>query len=449
MAGSMTGSNDTIIALASGPLPSALAVIRVSGPKVGEIIARHVSPSKLEPRHATLVQVTAAGGEILDQSIAIHYPGAASFTGESALELMAHGGRAVVDGILEAFLEIDGVRAAEPGEFTRRAVLAGKVGLIEAEGIADLVDAETSAQRDQALSHLKGNAAGQFESWHQQLLSALALLEAMVDFPDEEDAPEDTLMPVATRIREMKSSLETALGDDHLGERIRDGFSIVIVGPPNAGKSSLLNALAGRDAAIVTDIPGTTRDIVEVRLDLGGYLVRVSDTAGLRGTEDAVELEGIRRAKAAAEAADLVIGMKDLSTPESSEVFDGLRIDLLVGNKADIVGESEESVSRETLSISAKTGAGLDALVGELKQAIASKVRSRPDPLIARARHRKALETAREALQSAELAVDQDLGAEFVAEDVRAAARALEALLGKIGVEDVLGAVFSEFCIGK
>ncbi len=445
----MTGSEDTIIALASGPLPSALAVIRVSGPKVGALIAGHLSPADLSPRHATLVHVKDAGGAILDQSIAIHYPGAASFTGEPALELMVHGGRAVIDGILETFLGADGVRAAEPGEFTRRAVLAGKVGLVEAEGIADLVDAETAAQREQALSHLKGEAAGQFETWHRELLSALALLEAMVDFPDEEDAPEDTLMPVTARIHALLAAIENALGDGHLGEKIRDGFSVAIVGPPNAGKSSLLNALAGRDAAIVTDIPGTTRDIIEVRLDLGGYLVRVSDTAGLRETTDPVELEGIRRARAAAADADFVIGVTDLSASVAESIFRGIEVDLRVENKSDLARGGEESVSRETLPLSAKTGDGMDGLVEAIRRGITGKVRVRPDPLIARARHRRALEQARDALRSAGVALDENLGAEFVAEDIRAAARALEGLLGKIGVEDILGAVFSEFCIGK
>lgn len=446
----MTGDKDTILALASGALPSALAVLRVSGPKVGALIETHLSPANLAPRHATLVHVKTGDGErTLDQSIAIFYPGTASFTGEPSLELMVHGGRAVVEGILDAFLTTEHVRAAEPGEFTRRAVLAGKLGLMEAEGIADLVDAETAAQRDQALSHLKGDAAGQFETWHRELLSALALLEAMVDFPDEEDAPEDTLMPVATRIRMLSAALESALGDEHLGERIRDGFSVVILGPPNAGKSSILNALAGRDAAIVTDIPGTTRDIVEVRLDLGGYLVRVSDTAGLRVTEDPVELEGIRRARAAAASADLVIGVTDASAPAEEHLFAGLRVDLWVENKTDLVGPEAGSVSRETLRLSVKTGAGLEHLIQRLTERITGKVRTRPDPLIARARHRRAVEQALAALCSAELALTNNLGAEFVAEDVRAAARALENLLGKIGVEDVLGAVFSEFCIGK
>lgn len=445
----MTGSEDTIIALASGPLPSALAVIRVSGPQVGALIGRHISPSDLSPRHATLVHVKDADGEILDQSIAIHYPGAGSFTGEPALELMVHGGRAVVDGILQTFLAIENVRAAEPGEFTRRAVLAGKVGLMEAEGIADLVDAETASQREQALSHLKGEAAGQAEAWHRELLSTLALLEAMVDFPDEDDAPEDTLMPVTTRIHTLLTAIDFALEDGQLGEKIRDGFSVAIVGPPNAGKSSLLNALAGRDAAIVTDIPGTTRDIVEVRLDLGGYLVRVSDTAGLRETADPVELEGIRRARVAATEADLVIGVMDLSAPPFDDAFLDIPLDLFIGNKSDLVGEGEESVSRETLPISAKTGEGIDRVVEAVRLGITEKVRVRPDPLIARARHRRALEQACDALRSAGVALEENMGAEFVAEDVRAAARALESLLGKIGVEDILGAVFSEFCIGK
>ncbi|MCI4644849.1 MAG: tRNA uridine-5-carboxymethylaminomethyl(34) synthesis GTPase MnmE [Hyphomonadaceae bacterium] len=445
----MTGSEDTILALASGPLPSALAVIRVSGPHVEELIASHLVPASLKPRHATLVHVQDGSGNILDQSIAIHYPGTASFTGEPALELMVHGGRAVVDGIRMSFLDVPGLRLAEPGEFTRRAVLAGKLDLMEAEGIADLVDAETAAQRAQALAHMKGDAAGQFQDWYTELLSTLSLLEAMVDFPDEDDAPEDTLMPVTTRIHALSEALESALSDEHVGERIRDGFSVVILGAPNAGKSSLLNALAGRDAAIVTDIPGTTRDIVEVRLDLGGYLVRVSDTAGLRVTDDPVEREGIRRAKASAETADLVIGLVDLSAVSDEDVFAGLKIDLMVANKADLLDEPDESVSRETFLVSALTGEGVGELVRGMTEYIADKVRVKPDPLIARARHRSSLEQALAALSSAKMALDAKLGAEFVAEDVRAAARALEVLLGKIGVEDILGAVFSEFCIGK
>ncbi|MEL6693588.1 MAG: tRNA uridine-5-carboxymethylaminomethyl(34) synthesis GTPase MnmE, partial [Pseudomonadota bacterium] len=329
----MAQSRDTICALASGPPPAAIATLRVSGPDVRTIISKRFSKPSLEPRHATLVEIRSETGAVIDEGLAIFMPGPASYTGEDTLEITLHGGRMIIELALNALMSA-GARLAEPGEYTRRAFEAGKLDLTRAEAVADLIDAESEAQLGQALRQMGGALESLYSDWRIQMTESLALLEASIDFPDEEDAPDRVDGPVADKINALIVNLDRALSEGNITERIRDGFRVAILGKPNAGKSTLLNQLANREAAIVTDIPGTTRDVVEVRLTLGGYLVWISDTAGLRETDDIVEAEGVRRARKAGAEADLRIWLFDArDTVENDQVQPG---DIVVVNKSDL-----------------------------------------------------------------------------------------------------------------
>lgn len=436
---------DTICALASGPPPSAISIIRISGPAVLPIMETCLGGA-LEARTATLRPFTDNMGKLVDECLAIFMASPASYTGEDVLELFVHGGRAIVEHALEALLAVNGVRLAEAGEFTRRAFEAGKLDLLEAEGVADVIDAETRAQKDQGLRQLGGALSQTYTSWRNSLLQVLALLEGSIDFPDEDDAPDKIDGPVLEIISRLTIDMETALGDDHIGERIRDGFRVAISGPPNAGKSSLLNYFAGRSAAIVTDMPGTTRDVIEVRRVISGAIVWFLDTAGLRETEDVIEAEGVRRARAAAANADLRIHMIDgaVSEPQPDQFSSD---DILVVNKIDIA--STTSAPGAALRVSVRTGEGLDQLDKRLASWVDARVSKDEPALITRRRHREGLSTGVRHLKAAREALLQGIGAELVAEDVRLAARTLDGLLGVMGVEDILGAVFSQFCIGK
>ncbi len=435
---------DTICALATGQPPAAIATLRISGPQTRAIIERLVSISPLEPRRATLVALRSKAGEIVDRGLAVFMPGPGSYTGEDTLELSLHGGRVITELALKAIMSA-GARLAEPGEFTRRAFEAGKLDLTRAEAVADLIDAETEGQLAQAQKQMDGALERLYSGWREQLTNCLALLEASIDFPDEEDAPDRVDRPVLGMISRLESELKHALEAGNVTERIRDGFRIAILGKPNAGKSTLLNQLAGRDAAIVTDIPGTTRDIVEVRLVLGGHLVWVSDTAGLRETDDLVEAEGVRRARKAAKDADLRIWLYDLRDSfESDDVQPG---DLVIANKSDLV--NQPNVSRETLLMSAKLGEGVSeieaAIIGRI-EALTGQVSS---PMITRARHRQGIERSLSHLEAARSHLEHGTGAEFTSEEVRLASRELGTLTGHVDPDTVLGAVFSSFCIGK
>lgn len=435
---------DTICALASGPPPAAIATLRVSGPGVRDIISSHCSVANLKPRHATLVDLLNRSRDVIDTGLAVFMPGPASYTGEDTLEISLHGGRIITELALDAIMSA-GARLAEPGEFTRRAFEAGKLDLTRAEAVADLIDAESEAQLAQALKQMDGALEKLYSDWRRELTSCLALLEASIDFPDEDDAPDRVDTPVREMLRTLQSNLQDALKQGNITERIRDGFKIAILGKPNAGKSTLLNQMAKREAAIVTDIPGTTRDVIEVRLTLAGYLVWISDTAGLRETTDMVEAEGVRRARKTAEEADLRIWLFD-----SREDFEEAGVkpgDLIVANKSDLAGP--ENVSRETLKITAKTGEGVEALEAEIGERLKSMTRNSGAPMITRARHRQGIERALTYLDQAHSHLDLQTGAEFVAEDVRLASRELGTLTGHIDPDTVLGAVFSSFCIGK
>lgn len=437
---------DTICALASGNPPAAICIIRLSGDQVWKIAGGLLECGLPEPRRITLTKFRDENGELIDEGLVVFMPSPHSYTGEDTLEIYLHGGPAVIKHSLEALTRLPGVRLAEPGEFTRRAFEAGKLDLTEAEGVADIIEAETAAQKAQALRQLTGGLTETYDHWRAELTGVLALIEVMVDFPDEGDTPEDTVEPIVEKLDRVIGELQDALGDRGIGEKIRDGFRVAIVGPPNAGKSSLLNRIARREAAIVTDIAGTTRDIVEVRLVLGGQVVWLADTAGLRETFDRVEAEGVRRAERAAREADLRIHVIDGANPEPVKGPVEPQ-DIIVFNKADAypIGLAPKGA----LPVSAALGTGVDELESRISGFISLRAASVEAPVITRARHRQKLTAGLDSLVSARQLLKDDMGAELAAEDVRMALRQLGSVIGAVGVEDVLDAVFSQFCIGK
>jgi len=443
----------TIFALSSGAGRAAIAVIRVSGPRAGAALERLIGRLP-EPRRASLGRVRdPESGERIDEALALWLPGPRSETGEDMAELHVHGGRAVIDGVLELLARETGLRPAEPGEFTRRAFDHGRIDLTAAEGIADLVDAETPAQRRQALRQSLGALAETYEGWRARLVAALARLEAAIDFPDEE-LPEDLAARAMPELAALRGEMAAHLDDAGRGEALREGFHVAIVGAPNAGKSSLLNRLARREAAIVAETAGTTRDVVEVHLDLGGFPVVLADTAGLREEAadaplDPVEREGIRRSLERAEGAQLRLAVFDATRPPDTAtlaVVDQART-LAVVNKCDLAPAPAGGIgAAETLAVSARTGEGIDALVAALgARAEALWSGQAEAPALTRARHRAAVVEAVEALERAESASLPELAAE----DVRLAARAVGRITGRIDVEELLDAIFREFCIGK
>ncbi|MHA1517321.1 MAG: tRNA uridine-5-carboxymethylaminomethyl(34) synthesis GTPase MnmE [Alphaproteobacteria bacterium] len=439
----MTESAGTIVAPASGAGPSAVAVIRISGPNTRTVVEA-LAGSVPEPRQASLRKI---GDPLIDKGLLLWFPAPCSFTGEDMAELQIHGSRAVMQAVVEAVLEVDGTRLAEPGEFARRAFENGKLDLTEVEGLADLVNAETDAQRRQALAQSEGSLRRLYEGWRGELVKAQGLMEAGLDFADEADVAADVSAKVAAMVALLMSSIEAHLAD-RSGEVVRDGFRVVIAGAPNAGKSSLMNALAKRDVAIVSEEAGTTRDVIEVHLDLGGLSVIVADTAGIRSGISPVETEGIRRALARAEDADLVLWVIDGRNPVFGppETLAG-KSSLRVLNKADIASELAPIDAAELpLRLSAKTGEGLDALIAALEEAAHEWIGASAQVPITRARHRTELVSTRDALKRF---LSHDLGPELAAEELRLAATHLGRLTGTIGVEEVLGAIFAEFCIGK
>jgi len=446
---------DTIVALASGAGRAGVAVIRLSGPQAGDVLGALTARDLPKPRCATREAFCdPRTGLSLDDGLALWFPGPHSFTGEDVAELHIHGGPAVIAAIVDACLSQPGVRVADPGEYTRRAFENGKLDLAEAEGLADLVDAETEGQRRQALRQRRGALSLVYETWRARLIEAAALIEAEIDFPDE-DLPGELARRAGPLLHALAADMDAHLNDAHRGERIRDGYRIAIIGPPNAGKSSLLNALAKREAAIVSDIPGTTRDVVEVRLVLAGFPVWIADTAGLREAADAIEAEGVRRALARAEEADLRIGVVETreGVPESLSAVLGPG-DLLVRSKLDLCGPPaprrhapQSAGEASAVHISAVTGEGLAQLHDLLTARVAEALGREEAPVLTRARHRRLVEEARDALNRAITALNQ--GAELAAEDARAATTSIGRLTGRIDVEDLLDEIFSSFCIGK
>ncbi len=446
--------SDTIFAVATAPGRAGIAVMRVSGPAAATALRALTGRALPEPRRATLATLHGPGGERLDDALLLWFPAPRSYTGEDVAELHLHGGRAVVAGVTEALAAMAGLRPAEPGEFTRRAFDNGKLDLTAAEGLADLVAAETAAQRRQALRQMDGALAGLIEGWRERLLRAVAHLEAEIDFADE-DLPEGLSGAVREELAALAAEVERHLADGRRGEIMRDGFSVAIVGAPNVGKSSLLNVLARREVAIVAETAGTTRDVVEVRLDLAGYPVILADTAGLREAAEPVEEEGIRRARARAAAADLVLVVLDatarpLVPAETAELIGPEA--LVVVNKCDL-NKCDFDEARGLLPagitpvrVSARTGEGLEALMGGIEARARARLEAGSEaPAVTRVRHRRALESCSEALRRAIAATQVDLAAE----DARLALRALGRITGRVDVEELLDVIFRDFCIGK
>jgi tRNA modification GTPase len=445
---------DTIFAPATAPGRSAVAVVRLSGPGAAAAL-RALAGRPPRPRRATLRTLRGPSGEVLDEALVLWFPGPASYTGEDAAELHLHGGAAVVSAV-SAALAAHGLRLADAGEFTRRAFEAGKLDLDQAEAVADLVDAETAAQARQALEQLEGALGRRYETWRDRLAEALAYLEAAVDFPDEE-LPADVAARAGPVMAGLEGELGDALTDGARGERVREGYRIAIVGAPNAGKSSLLNALVGRDAAIVTATPGTTRDVIEVPLALAGYRALVADMAGLRATEEAIEAEGVRRARAWAGSAALRLWVVDGAASSGAwrEAGDLARAgDLLVLSKGDLPGgadglaagcwASERGLA--ALKVSVVTGEGLGRLDAALTERVSRDLAGADFPAVTRQRHARLLEDALAHLRRAQGSLERP---ELAAEDLRLAAGALARVTGRIGAEDVLDVIFSSFCIGK
>jgi len=454
---SRPGARDTIFALATAAGRAAIAILRLSGPAAGAALSA-LAGDGLKPREATLRTLRRpSDGAVLDEALALWFPGPASVTGEDCAELHLHGGHAVVDGVTEALLGL-GIRLAQPGEFTRRAFENGKLDLSQAEAVADLVDAETESQRRQALAQLDGALSRRHATWREGLVEVLAVLEAAVDFPDE-DLPESVADEAAPAVARIAAELDAAHADGERGERVRGGYRVALIGAPNAGKSSLLNALAGRDAAIVTATPGTTRDVIEIQLNLAGYRVVLADTAGMRVSADPIESEGVRRARAWAEAADLRLLVVDSAAGDEGwlEVTGVTRQgDLCLLNKADLprgTAVAAEAWAREhglaPFFLSLTTSVGLDGVRQALANAVAEALSGADFPAATQERHRRDLAEARDHLGRALHALSEPVEVELAAEDVRLAARSLARISGRVGAEDVLDRVFARFCIGK
>lgn len=436
----------TIFAPATAPGRSGVAVVRVSGPETATAVKALAGNDLPSPRVATLRTLRdPRSGDALDDGLVLWFPAPRSFTGEDVAELHLHGGRAVVAGVIEALASVSGLRVAEPGEFTRRAFENGKLDLTAAEGLADLIDAETSAQRRQALRQMEGALGRIYEGWRHRLTRALAHIEADIDFPDE-DLPGGVADAVRPVLKGLVGEIGAHLEDGRRGERLREGLHIAIVGAPNAGKSSLLNALARREAAIVSARAGTTRDVIEVHLDLGGFPVVLADTAGLREAVDEIEEEGVRRALARAAAADVKIAVFDATVPADAATLGLIDADtVVVMNKMDVAAGVPTVEGIAAIAVSARTGSGLRELEERLAAFSAERLAGTGAPALTRARHRAALEECRDALTRALTAALPELAAE----DVRLASRALGRITGRVDVEDLLDVIFRDFCIGK
>lgn len=441
----------TIFAVASGRGRAGVAVVRISGPNAGNA-GRALCGGRLPPPRRAGLRWLAdpQTGDRIDQALVLWFPGPGSFTGEDVLELHVHGGPGVIAALSRCLAGMADVRLAEPGEFSRRAFLNGRLDLTAAEGLADLIAAETDQQRRQALRQMGGDAADVVDRWRNALLHALAMVEADIDFADE-DLPEDVAASAALPVRALVQEMSGVMADDRRGERLRDGYTVAIVGVPNVGKSSLLNALARRDVAIVSDRAGTTRDVLEVHLDLGGWPVTLLDTAGLHDSADEIEQEGMTRARARAADADLRLVMveagMDAGVPQALEAIRA-GDHLIVANKADRLTQEPEWRD-DALLVSALTGQGIDDLIAEIERRADVRMGGQEPAVITRSRHRQALQDCVNHLERFLSAIHCGGETELLAEDLRLAARALARITGRIDVEDVLDVIFSEFCIGK
>lgn len=433
---------DTIFALSSGALPSGVAVIRVSGPQAGEV-TEALAGILPEPRKAALRSIRSRNDSVIDTGLVLWFPGPASFTGDDSAEFHLHGGRAVVDRMLEELADFDGLRMAEAGEFSRRAFANGKFDLTEAEGLADLISAETEAQRVLALSQASGALKDLYEGWQARLLHARAMIEAEIDFADEEDVPGSVADRVWTDMAALADEMRTHMAGAVRANAVREGFRIVIVGAPNAGKSSLMNALAGSDVAIVSEEPGTTRDVIEARLSVGGHLVIVTDTAGIREGADKIEAEGIRRARERAADADLVLHLSEDGVWPADFDFG----EAAVWRLATKQDRGSVEAPGDAIATSSVRAGGLDRLLDALEKHLATALGRDVSSLPTRQRHIDNLRLSLAELGRAN--EDEGLPLELRAESLRLAALNLGRITGQHGVEDVLGVIFSQFCIGK
>jgi len=434
---------ETIFALSTVYGKSGVAIVRLSGPRSEAIVRDLTQNAKIPVREAVHTALYDIETNLpIDEAIVLLFKAPRSFTGEDAAELQVHGSIAVIKALLKTLSDRNDCRLAEAGEFSKRAFDNGRLDLTQAEGLADLIEAETDLQRKSALNQLGGNLRGLYQGWRDTLIKALAYLEADIDFVDEEDVSDTVLNVSRETLAGLTNDIQAHLADNRVGERLRHGVTVAIVGPPNAGKSTLINTLAQRDAAIVSDIPGTTRDVIDISLDLSGYPVVLTDTAGLRDSADPIEVEGIRRARSKADAADILVYMTedDNVSRETIETEMGRFPDLLVKNKADLA-KSEAA----DLQISLKTGQGVEEFVSKLTELVAARAGQGEAPTITRERYRLGLQDSVVALKRAEAAALPEL----MAEDMRMAARHIGRLTGHVDVEDLLDVIFADFCIGK
>ena len=442
----------TIYALSTGPGISGVAVIRISGPDTKEVISKLTKSELPKPRFATVKKFNKINNnELIDEGILIWFPGPKSYTGEDMAEIHVHGSRAVIEAIHSSISKIENCRLAEPGEFTKIAFQNGKVNLLKAESISDLISSETEIQRQQAIKIMSGKSSDKFNNWREELLKILSKIEAKIDFPDE-DLPNNILKNIKTSSEKIKSEIIKILNDQKVGERIREGFKIAIVGPTNAGKSSLLNYLSRREVAIVSEIAGTTRDVIETHLNIDGLPVIVSDTAGIRDSKDEIEKKGIKLALKRAEDADLSIVVIDPKSLEFTGYLKRLILDksIIVINKSDLGIDKRvnEFKKYKPIYISLKNEKNLDQLINEIKDKLKNQFINSEDILITRERHRQHLE---QCVLNLENFKNKNESEDFdkAAEDLRLATRHLGIIVGKVDVEEILGSIFNDFCIGK
>ncbi len=442
----------SIYALSSGPGISGIAVVRISGKETSRVIEILTGKNVPKPRVATLRKINKINtSELIDEGIILWFPGPESYTGEDMAEIQVHGSKAVVDALHSSISQIENCRLAEPGEFTKLAFQNGKINLLKAESIADLISSETEIQRQQAIKIMNGKSADQFNFLREKLLKILSHVEAKIDFP-EEDLPNNILDKIKNSSDEVIIKIKKILNDQKVGERIREGFKIAILGPTNAGKSSLMNHLSNRDVAIVSEIAGTTRDVIETHLNIDGYPVIISDTAGIRDSKDEIEKKGIKLSLNRAEEADLKLVVVDAKNIDFTDVLKGLLNEnaILIINKSDLLKKDIDSEIKKInhVLISIKENENIDELILKIKNNLKNKFITSDDILITRERHRQHLQQCLEHLNNFNQKKDiEDF--DKAAEDLRLATRHLGMIVGKVDVEEILGSIFDDFCIGK
>ena len=437
---------DTILALTTGSLHAATALIRISGN--GASRTANILGFKVPKQRLASVAVLKDGERKLDEALVIFFKGPRSYTGEDVMELHVHGGRAVIEAVINTLQKQGGFRLAEPGEFTKRAVLNGKMDLTKAEGINDLIQAETEAQRVQSFAQVDGALSDIAFGWREKVIKIAAHVEAYIDFPDEE-IPESTLTGLGDEMNVLIRDIEKSLNDGRRGEILREGFRVAVIGPPNAGKSTLVNWLSKRPVSIISEQPGTTRDVLEASLDLGGYPVIIADTAGLRASTDPIENEGVKRAQEWAKTANSRLILLEPSTEAGflERLKPNPECDLVILNKIDLL--PRDFKKEETLAISLKDEIGLDKLLNGLKKIVSKSMVGQEPPVITRTRHREALQSCLNSIKSAKTALLSGEEPEIVAEELRASTKSLGRVVGAVDVEDLLDVVFGDFCIGK